>query len=70
MELGLKGKVVVITGGTAGIGAACAIGFCREGAAVAVCGRTQKRIEGFNQECRAAGVTVFAAQADAGDQIV
>ena len=42
MELGLKGKVVVITGGTAGIGAACAIGFCREGAAVAVCGRTQK----------------------------
>lgn len=67
MELGLKGKVVVITGGTAGIGAACAIGFCREGAAVAVCGRTQKRIEAFNQECHAAGVTVFAAQADAGN---
>lgn len=67
MELGLKGKVVVITGGTAGIGAACAIGFCREGAAVAVCGRTQKRIEAFNQECHAAGVTVFAAQTDAGN---
>lgn len=38
-----------------------------EGAAVAVCGRTQKRIEEFNQECCAAGVTVFAAQADAGN---
>lgn len=36
------------------------------GAAVAVCGRTQKRIEAFNQECHARGVTVFA-QADAGN---
>ena len=37
MELGLKGKVVVITGGTAGIGAAVAIGFCRKALPLAVC---------------------------------
>ena len=66
MDLGLKDKVILITGGTAGIGEACALAFSREGAHVAVCGRTQKRIAAFKERCAQAGADVFVKQADAG----
>lgn len=46
MPLALQGKVVVITGSTAGIGKAGAIGFAREGAKVVVSGRNRRRGEG------------------------
>src|SRR5450756_855727 len=36
METGLKGKVVVITGGGGGIGEACALAFAAEGAKIVV----------------------------------
>ncbi|MDR5698054.1 MAG: SDR family NAD(P)-dependent oxidoreductase, partial [Armatimonadota bacterium] len=39
MELGLRDKVVFITGGSKGIGRACALEFAREGARVAICAR-------------------------------
>ena len=35
----LENKVAIITGGTAGIGRACAITFTKEGAKVVVAGR-------------------------------
>jgi NAD(P)-dependent dehydrogenase (short-subunit alcohol dehydrogenase family) len=46
LSLVLQGKVAVITGSTAGIGRAGAIGFAREGARVVVSGRNRQRGEG------------------------
>lgn len=45
MDLGLKDKVAVIMGGTSGVGLKAAEMFLQEGAKVAVCGRSQERME-------------------------
>jgi NAD(P)-dependent dehydrogenase (short-subunit alcohol dehydrogenase family) len=44
MDLGLKDKVAVITGGSAGIGLAIARGFAREMAHVVLCARDEERV--------------------------
>jgi 3-oxoacyl-[acyl-carrier protein] reductase len=44
VELGLAGKVAVITGGTAGIGLATARLLLAEGSSVVVCGRDEERL--------------------------
>jgi NAD(P)-dependent dehydrogenase (short-subunit alcohol dehydrogenase family) len=41
MDLGLNGRVVVVTGGSKGIGLAVARGFAHEGARVVVGARTR-----------------------------
>ncbi|MGJ7583263.1 SDR family NAD(P)-dependent oxidoreductase, partial [Variovorax sp. RHLX14] len=45
MNLELKGKVVLITGGSKGIGLATAKAFCEEGARVIVCGRGRDALD-------------------------
>lgn len=45
MELRLKGKNVLITGGSKGIGLACALEFRKEGARVAIVSRSQENLD-------------------------
>ena len=45
MDLQLKGKHVLITGGTRGIGYACAVEFLREGCKVSIVGRDDERAQ-------------------------
>jgi NAD(P)-dependent dehydrogenase (short-subunit alcohol dehydrogenase family) len=45
MELNLTGKVVVITGGSKGIGFACAQAFAAEGARIVLVSRTQANLD-------------------------
>jgi NAD(P)-dependent dehydrogenase (short-subunit alcohol dehydrogenase family) len=45
MDLGITSKRALVTGSTAGIGFAAASALAREGAAVVVNGRTQKRVD-------------------------
>jgi len=45
MELGLEGRVAIITGGSKGIGYASALGLAREGVRVAICARGRAHLE-------------------------
>ncbi|MBI3938797.1 MAG: SDR family oxidoreductase [Betaproteobacteria bacterium] len=65
MELGLRGKVVAITGGSEGIGAATARRFAREEAKVAICARRPDVLNAFAGELRHGGAEVLPVVADA-----
>jgi len=45
MQLGLEGKVAIVTGGSKGIGQATALGLIAEGASVLVCARGKEALE-------------------------
>ena len=64
MELGLQGKVVVITGGATGIGKAAATSFLREGCKVAVCTRSPEKLSKLKKECETSGYLIFTMAAD------
>ena len=68
MDLGLKEKVAVVSGSTAGIGLAIATTLAREGANVILNGRTEQRVEKALHTARAAapGAHIKGVAADLG----
>ena len=64
MELGLQGKIAIVTGGTEGIGKASAIEFAREGAKVAICARSAEGVEKTVAEIKRAGGDAYGMAAD------
>jgi 3-oxoacyl-[acyl-carrier protein] reductase len=67
MDLGLTGKAIVVTGATRGIGLAIAEACALEGAAVAVCGRSQGDVDAARARLESHGGTVHAAVCDVAD---
>lgn len=53
--MSFKDKVVIITGGSSGIGAAAAIKFTKEGAKVVIVGRNEKKLQNVASQCEKAG---------------
>ncbi len=64
MDLNLHDKVVVITGGSDGLGAALAKGLLDEGARVAICGRNPQRLARTQGDLRAQSDRLLALKAD------
>lgn len=55
MDLGLTGKVAIVTGASRGIGRAIALGLAAEGAKVVLCARGREALEAALADARAAG---------------
>jgi hypothetical protein len=53
MDMKLSGKTVLITGGSKGIGFACAMGFAAEGCAVHIASRSKETLEAAREKIRA-----------------
>ena len=75
MDLGLDGKVAIVTGGTQGIGKAAVLRLAAEGAHVVICARGQELLDATVAQVREAGgrahaVAVDVARPDAAGRIV
>ena len=67
MDLQLRGKHVLITGATRGIGRAIAMGFAAEGADVSICARDAAAVAGTVSALRGIGVRAFGRALDVAD---
>jgi 3-oxoacyl-[acyl-carrier protein] reductase len=67
MDLGLKNRVVAVTGGARGIGKAIALEFAREGANVGLLDIFDEGLAQTAKEIEAMGVKAFGLHCDVGD---
>ena len=64
MQISFKGKKVVVTGGSRGIGRSIALAFATEGADVAICARGAQGLGAAEVELKRHGGTVFSMPCD------
>jgi 3-oxoacyl-[acyl-carrier protein] reductase len=65
MDLGLAGKVALVTAASRGLGAAIALALAREGARVAICARNQATLSATSQRItQETGAEMLAVSAD------
>jgi 3-oxoacyl-[acyl-carrier protein] reductase len=64
MELGLAGKVALVTGSSSGIGRAVALTLAGEGVNVVITGRDKARLDAVAGEVKACGVKVLSLTVD------
>src|SRR5262245_12855391 len=64
MDLGIRGKYALVTGGSHGIGLATAHALADEGCNVAVCARTADRLTQAVRDLQAKGVAAIGVSAD------
>ncbi|MBS7668172.1 SDR family NAD(P)-dependent oxidoreductase [Croceicoccus gelatinilyticus] len=67
MDLGLKGKKAILVGANGGIGRKVAQAFAAEGCDVAICGRSQEKVDKVVGELQPSGVKVYSEALDATD---
>ncbi len=64
MDLGIKGKCALVTGGTHGIGRSIALALANEGCNVCICSRNKERVEKTVAELKLKGVDCLGINAD------
>lgn len=64
MDLQLKGKNAIVTGGSKGIGKGVAMSLAEEGCNVSICARTQDELKSAAGELRKTGSNILTIQAD------
>jgi 3-oxoacyl-[acyl-carrier protein] reductase len=64
MDLGLNGRIALVTGGSHGIGRSVALSLAREGCNVAVVARNSANLDRVAEEISAVGVAVEAIEGD------
>jgi 3-oxoacyl-[acyl-carrier protein] reductase len=67
MDLGIAGRVALVTGGSRGLGKQCALSLARESVNVAICGRSQETLDKTVAELKDIGVNAIGIVADVSD---
>jgi len=68
MQISLRGKRTIVTGGSKGIGRSIALAFAQAGAAVSICARGQAALDATREEILAHGVKAHAGVCDLADK--
>jgi NAD(P)-dependent dehydrogenase (short-subunit alcohol dehydrogenase family) len=64
----LRGQVVLVTGGSRGLGVALARAFAEEGCRVAICARDTQELDRARRDLESRGAEVFAVKCDVSDR--